>query len=1106
MGVEDRGEDSVSTHAMTVTVLVAEVIPPGPMANTEKLAHVRGLVVEAIKRHGAVPLERPGGIGLLGAFASPLDAMACAIELQRAMSATGQPSTTLRVALHSAPLSAEDEGAYVGQLADRCGRLQQIGHGRQILLSRAVCELLAHALPGGVTLKDLGSHRLRDLTRVEHVYQLCHPELSTEFPPLASLDLLPNNLPTQLASFVGRHEQMAQIASLIEATRLLTLVGAGGCGKSRLAVHAAAQLLERYSDGAWFVDLSPTAEPSLVPNAVAKALSLQEEQFRTASEVLLAHIGSKSMLVVFDNCEHLLEPCAVLADTLRRGCPNLEVLATSRAPLGASGEMVFRVPSLSLPPEAADVPPEEVAAYEAAQLFIDRALKAQPELALSDRDGRPIAEICRRLDGIPLAIELAAARVRIFTLEQIARELADRFGVLTGGARSALPRHQTLRASMDWSYGLLTQAERALLRRSSVFAGSFSLDAARQVCAFTEEERRAALDALSGLIDKSLVSVEHQGEGLRYGLLETVRQYAEERLAEAGEEEQARTAHRSWYLALAEEAEPNLVGREQGRWCDELELEHDNVRAALEWSKRRGDGEGLLRLSGALTFFWFERGYLREGRAWLEVALEEGAGAPLSLLAKAYWGLAAVAMHLLDLAAVPPPAQQALSLYQQVGDPRGIGRSLTFLGWPAIFAHGPSKARPLLEQGVALARQTDDSWGLAMALQALGMMHLVYGDPREARQFLEESRSVAAAVGERFIALGSSVYLGWDLYWQGEFGDARAILEEAVSWARPSRHTFFLPMGLTFLGYVLMALGDYPRARASCEEGLAIARETRHLLNQANSLMILGWVARGEGKLQEARDLLEQAAASPVVPVTRATSVIRLADVERRLGDKEGARKHLDQALSFSREVGMKWPQAACLTVMARLAAAEGRAADAEDLFHQALALHSEVGDKAGVVEALEGLAELSGEDGDLRRAVRLLAAAQLLREQLGYVVPPVDRHRHERVVSSLRERLSAEEFASSWNDGLGLAMERAVEYASRSRGPRRRPTVGWESLTPTEREVAELVAEGLTNRHIGDRLFISARTVQTHLYRIFAKLGVGSRSELAAEVARRHK
>jgi predicted ATPase len=521
----------------------------------------------------------------------------------------------VRCGLHAGVVERRDND-YFGSPVNRAARIMRAAHGGQVLLSQAVVDCVREILPAAVSLRDLGNVRLKDLATPEHVYQVVHPQLRQEFPALRSLEATPNNLPLQVTSFIGREQALVELQRLLARTRLLTLTGSGGCGKTRLSLQVAADCPEQFPDGAWLVELAPLSDPGLVPQTVATVLGLKEEPGKPIVQTLTAHLNDKWLLLLLDNCEHLLDGCAQLADVLVRQCAHLKILASSREALGIGGEQAYRVPSLSLPDPKQVHTSVSVAPFEAVQLFTDRALLACAEFQVTNQSASTLASICYRLDGIPLAIELAAARVRSLGVEEIDGKLDQRFRLLTGGSGTALPRHQTLRSLIDWSYDLLSDSEKLTLQRLSVFAGGWTLVAVEQVCAGDGVSDGDVLDRLTSLTDKSLVVSEQKDRHSRYRLLETVRQYARDRLEDTGGSAAVRVRHRDYYLALAEEADPKLRGAEQAEWLRRLEEEHQNLRAGLEWSLAEAETGGGLRLCGALQRFWWTRGHLIEGRQW----------------------------------------------------------------------------------------------------------------------------------------------------------------------------------------------------------------------------------------------------------------------------------------------------------------------------------------------------------------------------------------------------------------------------------------------------------------------------------------------------------
>ncbi|MGA8545009.1 MAG: adenylate/guanylate cyclase domain-containing protein, partial [Mycobacterium sp.] len=693
----------------TVTLLLADVEgstrlwEAQPDEMTAAIARMNKTVSATIAEYeGVRPVEQGEGDSFVAAFARASDAVATALELQRAALAP----IRLRIGVHTGEIQLRDEGNYAGPTINRTARLRDLGHGGQTLLSGVTEALVVDRLPDDAWLSELGTHPLRDLPRPERVIQLCHPDLVNDFPPLRlPKAVVFQHLPVLLTSFVGRNTELTQLRELLSQNRLLTLAGAGGAGKTRLAIQLAAQLTGEFADGVWYVDLAPLTDPELVPVAAARALGLPDQPGRSTMDTLLRFVRDRQMLVVLDNCEHLLDACAELVASLLGAAAGLTLLATSREPIGVTGEVSWRVPSLSL-------------ADEAIELFIDRARHARPDLNLTDDNAAAVGEICARLDGVPLAIELAAARVRALSLAEILESLHDRFRLLTGGARTAVRRQQTLRASVDWSHKLLTQPERVLLRRLAVFLGGFDLDAAQAVAGGAEVERYQVLDQLTLLVDKSLVVTDDSLGRTRYRLLETVRQYALEKLGESGEADAVRSRHRDYYTALAAVLDAP-AGSDYQQLLEQAEIEMDNLRAAFGWSRENFDVELALALASSLQPLWLGRGRHREGWAWLDAALADleahhpGVAAAVRARALADRAMLAIWVGAPD----STQAQQALAIAREVADPALLARALTACGCIASF-YDAEAARAYLAEAIGLARALGDRWRLSQILVA----------------------------------------------------------------------------------------------------------------------------------------------------------------------------------------------------------------------------------------------------------------------------------------------------------------------------------------------------------------------------------------------------
>jgi predicted ATPase/class 3 adenylate cyclase len=847
----------------------------------DALADHRRLLRDAFQANGGDEVDTQGDAFFV-AFPRARDAVAAAIAAQRGLFSHAWPegaALRVRMGVHTGEPLRADTG-YVGMDVHRAARICAAAHGGQIVLSEATRILVEDDLPEGVSLRDLGEHRLKDLARPQRLSQVIVAGLSADFPPLKSLNIVPNNLPVHLTSFIGRERELAEVKRLLSETRLLTLTGWGGAGKTRLALQVAAEVLEGFQDGVWLVELAPLSDSDLVPQTVAAAMNVREQPGRPILATLREYIAQKHILLVLDNCEHLVAACARLADALLRTCPNLRILATSREPLGIAGETSWRVPPLSLPDLQRLPSPEGLSAYEAVRLFIERAVAVLPTFSVTNENAPWIAQVCHRLDGIPLAVELAAVRVKGLSVEQIAARLDDRFRLLTGGSRTALPHHQTLRAAIDWSHDLLSDPERIVLRRLAVFAGGCTVEAAEAVCGGDGIDTAEVLDLLLRLVDKSLVVAEEEEGKARYRMLETVQQYGRERLREAGEVEAVRRRHRDWYLELAERAEPRLLGEEQAAWLDRLEQEHANLRAALTWSVESGGTEAALRLVGALWRFWAVRGYFEEARGYLEAALKGSSDASAGFRAKALNAAGYLALSRGDHGMARSLLEESLALQRQLGEPAGIAASLSNLGAAALQQGDHAGARSLFEENLAMRRRLGDKVGIAAALNDLGGAVIQQGDYTLARSLLEESLAIRRQLGDK---AGTAVLLnnlGMVAIQQGDYATARSFLDESLLLCRAVGDKWLNAAGLDTLGDLARAQSDRAAAGSHYEESLAIYRRLGDKRGIAHCLWGLAAVACMDGKHQRAAQLFGAAEA------LREASGVSLSKSERAEDDR----------------------------------------------------------------------------------------------------------------------------------------------------------------------------------------------------------------------------
>jgi predicted ATPase/class 3 adenylate cyclase/DNA-binding CsgD family transcriptional regulator len=1076
----------------TVTLLLADVEGSTRLWETQPeemaaaIARLDRTVSEAIATHeGIRPVEQGEGDSFVIAFARASDAVACALDLQRAPLAP----IRLRIGIHTGEVRLRDEGNYIGPTINRTARLRDLAHGGQTVLSGATELLVVDQLTSEVSLIDLGTHPLRDLPRPERVVQLCHPDLRNEFPPLRTpTTLASHNLPAQLTSFVGRQAEIKGLREALASSRLVTLTGAGGAGKTRLAVQVAATLAGKFGDGVCYVDLAPITHPDVVPVTAARALGLPDQPGRSTIDTLQQHLHDRHMLLVMDNCEHLLDASAALVAALLGAAPRLTVLATSREPLGVTGEAGWQVPSLSL-------------SDDAIELFADRARLAKAGFAVTDDNAGAVTEICRRLDGMPLAIELAAARVRTLSLPEIIDSLHDRFRLLTGGSRIAVRRQQTLRASVDWSHALLTDTERILFRRLAVFLGGFDLDAAQAVTGADGVQRYQVLDQLTLLVDKSLVVAENTGGTTRYRLLETVRQYALEKLGESGEADAVRSRHCDYYTSMA--ALLDAPARtDYGQRLEQVEVEMDNLRYALGWKLETTDTGGALSLASSLQPLWQTRGRMLEGRAWFDTVVAQddlnNLDVPAAVRARA---LADTAILNVWVGGRIDRAERALEIARELGDPALLARALTACGFIAGTRYNAEAARTYFSEASVFARTLDDRWSLSQILAWQANTGVNVGDPIAARAAGEEGRDLANVIGDRPSSRVCRQSLVFAQLMEGDVSGAVAGFRGLIAECEADHDEFLKPVSRLGLSVALAHRGDVDAARAVADMALETASGMDEYF-QGMGDAAAATAALAAGDVSAAHDASERAwqilsvAQPQMAAAQRAFNAVEVALAE---GDLVLARRWADEALS----VASGWHRAAALLARARVAVAEGDRDEAERYAHDALACAVNSGVYQLLAGILECLADLA-RDADSQQAARLFGAAEAFRQRSGMVRFKVHQAGYESSVAALRDAMEEAEFAAAWAEGAALSTDEAIVYAQRGRGERKRPASGWASLTPAEQEVVRLVCDGLPNKDIATRLFVSPRTVQAHLTHVYTKLGLTSRVQLVQEAAGR--
>jgi len=1032
------------------------------------------------------------GDAFCAAFHKAGDALKASIKAQQDLQDEpwGEFTIYVRMGIHTG--EAEIEGnEYRGYTTlSFVQRLMSAGHGGQILISNTTENLLREQLPGQISLRDMGVNKFAGVPSPVRIFQVIASDLPMEFPPLRTLDNLPNNLPIQLTSFVGREKELTEVKQLLQNARILTLIGSGGTGKTRLSIQAASEVLDQYPDGVWFVELAPILDPLLVPRTTAIALGLRDEPQRPVVDMLCDYLHEKQMLIILDNCEHLVDACARLADRILHAAPNTRIFASSREALGIGGEVTYRVPSLGLPDLSHLPPVESLSQYEAVKLFIDRATSAVPTFTMTNDNAPALAQVCHHLDGIPLAIELAAAKIRVLSVEQIAKRLDDRFRLLTGGSRTVLERHQTLRAAIDWSYNLLSTVEQVLFQRLSIFVGGWTLEAAESVCADGLIKSEDVLNLMEQLIHKSLVIKGEEENESRYHMLETIRQYANEKLIESSESNTLRGRHLEYFLALAETAEPHLIRPEQLEWLPVLDADYENLRLALAWALEKELAELSLRLCVALGMFWVIRCYWIEGSNWLASALakhtQEQDDTERVARVSALCQDVAFADLLDNLERMKTSSELALKLAKAGLDQHDIAIARFYIGYTLVRLADHEKALPYLEESFTEFQELNDPYWEAYTYKWIVLQEFYLGGANHVEHGLQ-SIELARKAGER-LNLGHAFRIySLMLSMHERIDEAREYLEEAEKVSKQiSSNPITLVFGqLQFAGIEWLS-GNRQQAKALFMEAQARLRLLGDKHDSSFCIENLGLLSMEEGDLDQAQ-------------------------------------VYLEEALSTARELGPKSILARRLALISILFYLQGNTEKSRHSLREGISLVKDLtpSHKAHLLKSLFvspyfqmpensvlflGTVSGSQKEFDIPKDILDLL--------LNRYCTGVEAHARKTLGNAAFESAFAEGQKMSLDEGLDLALKTveeiteiklptsidAAENVMPAILPSQRETEKkkYGGLTTREREVAAQIAQGKSNQAIAAELFLSLKTVEAHVTRILSKLGFTSRAQIA--------
>jgi predicted ATPase/class 3 adenylate cyclase len=1020
----------VTVHTpTTVTFLFTDI--EGSTRLWERLPAVMGraldrhdrILEDAIAGNHGIMLKHTGD-GVIAVFDDPAQAVAAAVDAQRAIKTEPWPEGTaiaVRMAINSG--QAERRGNdYFGPALNQAARMLEAAHGGQVLVSSAVPLV---TVPAGVGLRNLGQHRLRDLSEPVLILQVTAPGLPVMFPPLTTLDTIPNNLPTQITEFVGRAEQVEALTTTLGEHRLVTVGGVGGVGKSRLAVQVAARMLDRFRDGVWLVELASLSEPGMVVKAVAQTIAVREDSVSSLIDVVAERLRHDRVLLIVDNCEHLIDEVATVVDRLLRRCPELHVLATSREALGIAGEQLRQVQPLLVPP--ADAAAGALLDYESVALFVDRARAVTPGFEIAPGTAAAVIEICRRLDGIPLALELAAARLRVLSVNQVAERLDDRFRLLTGGSRTALPRHRTLQATMDWSHELLDERQRVVFRRLAVFQGGFDLAAVEAVASDGLSAAGETVEALGRLVDESLVLAEGVTE-LRYRMLETVRQYSQDRLADSGESDQVRRRHAEWIASITDRAEDGLRGSLQLEWVERLRRERDNILAALAWTSEADPDLGL-RIATGLGHFWYLFGPYAQGERWLRSLLAATSGPSIRRAMALRWQ-AALLLTQGRYEEASRVAEEAIAVAEVTGDPTIEAICRLVLAIVADYRGKTAEAARLYRESYADLDELAEGYWASIALTNLESHVRKMGDPVQSQRLAEELLAQARAQGDgRLMGLGHTA-LAVNALHRGDEAEFTSQIETALADLGATGQAVWRTRSLIHALHTAVLTG-HPRVvdrfredvrRLTLTAGGPEATLAMHLTLGMDATFRGNWAA-ADAEFVEAIRLAGVHGAHEA----KAEALSARAMVALGRDDPAAALLLAGKAVETAESIGARVAELSALNALALANLAAGNLDAAGGLATRAVRLAAGSQEMLPLIRSAETLGAVAAGEGDDRHALRLLASAAGFRQRLHLVRTGPEEHRYQASLDRVRHTLGDEVVEDLWEQSCSTELSDLV-------------------------------------------------------------------------------